>query len=236
MSEKKTPLTKSGHRKISIKLKTARGRTNSSQRWLQRHLNDPYVQRAQAEGYRSRAAFKLLEIHEKFDLIHPGMTIVDLGASPGGWTQVLSRLLEKSSKKSTLIAMDLLEMDPLSDVTFIQGDFSEQEPFDRLMELSQGGVDLVVSDMAPVTTGHKKTDHIRIMDLVEQAVDFSVQVLHPGGHFVAKTLQGAGQNDVLILLKKHFKKVTHYKPPSSRKESSEMYVIAQDFKERSLSE
>lgn len=226
---KKTPTT-SGHRKISIKLKTARGRTNSSQRWLQRQLNDPYVQRAKAEGYRSRAAYKLLEINEKFDLIKPGMTIVDLGAAPGGWTQVLSRLHNPEDTHSTYIALDLLEMDPLPDVTFIQGDFSEEETYQKLMAEAQGGVDLVISDMAPVTTGHKKTDHIRIMDLVEQAVYFSVEVLKPGGGFVAKTLQGAGQNDVQLLLKKHFTKVVHFKPPSSRKESSEMYVVAKGFR------
>ncbi len=230
----KTPIDKSGHRKVSIKLKTARGRTNSSQRWLQRQLNDPYVQRAKAEGYRSRAAYKLLEINEKFELIKPGLTIVDLGAAPGGWTQVLSRLYKPGKEAGIYIALDLLEMDPLPDVTFIQGDFSEEETYQKLMSSTKDGVDLVLSDMAPVTIGHRKTDHIRIMDLVEQAVYFAVDVLKPGGAFVAKTLQGAGQNDVLLLLKKHFSKVVHYKPPSSRKESSEMYVVAKGFREQSL--
>jgi 23S rRNA (uridine2552-2'-O)-methyltransferase len=229
---KKIP-THTGHRKVSVKLKTARGRTNSSQRWLQRQLNDPYVQRAKAEGYRSRAAYKLLEINDKFDLIQDGMVVIDLGAAPGGWTQVLSRLYTPRNSRNTYIALDLLDMDTLPDVTFIKGDFTEEETYQELMSYVESGVDLVLSDMAPVTTGHKKTDHIRIMDLVEQAAHFAIDVLKPGGNFVAKTLQGAGQNDVLLLLKKHFAKVVHYKPPSSRKESSEMYVIAKGFQKSS---
>ena len=223
----KPPKDLAGHRKQSVKLRTARGRTNSSQRWLQRQLNDPYVQKAKAEGYRSRAAYKLIEINEKYNLIRPGMTIVDLGAAPGGWSQVLSRW----GADQTLIALDLLEMDPLEDVTFIQGDFTDEDIYQELMSYAKDGIDVVLSDMAPVTTGHKKTDHIRIMDLVEQACYFAIDVLKPGGSFVAKTLQGGGQNDVMILLKKNFQKVSHFKPASSRKESSEMYVVAQGFRE-----
>ncbi|PLX29380.1 MAG: rRNA methyltransferase [Alphaproteobacteria bacterium] len=222
----KTPKDLSGHRKQSIKLRTARGRTNSSQRWLQRQLNDPYVQKAKAEGYRSRAAYKLIEINDKYKLIQPGTTVVDLGAAPGGWSQVLSRY----GNNQTLIALDLLEMDPLEDVTFIQGDFTDEDIYQKLLSHTKNGIDTVLSDMAPVTTGHKKTDHIRIMDLVEQACYFAIEVLKPDGSFVAKTLQGGGQDDVMLLLKKNFRKVSHFKPPSSRKESSEMYVIAQEFK------
>lgn len=222
----KTPKDLSGHRKQSIKLRTARGRTNSSQRWLQRQLNDPYVQKAKAEGYRSRAAYKLIEINDKYKLIQPGTTVVDLGAAPGGWSQVLSRY----GNNQTLIALDLLEMDPLEDVTFIQGDFTDEDIYQKLLSHTKNGIDTVLSDMAPVTIGHKKTDHIRIMDLVEQACYFAIEVLKPDGSFVAKTLQGGGQDDVMLLLKKNFRKVSHFKPPSSRKESSEMYVIAQEFK------
>lgn len=218
-----------GHRAVTVKLKNARGRKVSSQKWLQRQLNDPYVQKAHALGYRSRAAFKLLEIQEKFHVLKPGMKVVDLGAAPGGWTQVLMKLLP-GFKKGDIIALDILEMDHFSDVIHFQEDFTEQESVDQLNAVIPDGVDVVLSDMAPQTIGHRATDHLRIIALVELAVDFALNTLRPGGSFVAKVLQGGTQQDLLQLMRKSFTTIHHFKPPASRKSSPEMYVIAQGFK------
>lgn len=220
-----------GHRAVSVKIKTARGRTNSSQRWLQRQLNDPYVQRAQALGYRSRAAFKLIELNEKYKFLKPGMTVIDLGAAPGGWTQVLVDMLSvEKAYNSKVIALDILEMESILGATCLQADFTEDEALDQLEPHTKSGVNIVLSDMAPVTMGHKQTDHLRIMHLVELAYDFAIKVLKPDGVFVAKALQGGTEGELLANMKKKFHKVMHFKPPSSRKESSEMYVIAIGFK------
>ena len=219
--------------KPTEKVKTARRRKSSSTRWLQRQLNDPYVARAEKEGYRGRAAFKLIEIDEKLGFLKPGAAIIDLGAAPGGWCQVATK------KGCHVIAIDLLAMDELPGVTAFQMDFMDDTAPDllkaELAKISPDGLaDLVMSDMAPNTTGHKQTDHFRIMAVVEAAYYFSTEVLKPGGAFVAKVFQGGAQNTLLAEMKKSFETVRHIKPPASRKESSEQYVIATGF--RGLSE
>jgi 23S rRNA (uridine2552-2'-O)-methyltransferase len=207
------------------KVRTAKGRTTSSTRWLKRQLNDPYVARAEKEGYRSRAAFKLLEINEKIDVLKPGQVVIDLGAAPGGWCQVAAKTGCK------VIGLDLLEMDPIEGVTFFQMDFMDDDAPETLIDAMGGApADIVMSDMAPNTTGHKGTDHLKIMALVELAYDFAVQVLAPEGTFIAKVRQGGTENELLAQMKKDFKTVKHIKPPASRKESSETYVIAQGFR------
>lgn len=212
-------------KKPTQRVKTARRRKTSSTRWLQRQLNDPYVQEAERLGYRSRAAFKLLEMDEKLDLLKPDQVVVDLGAAPGGWCQVA---LEKGAGK--VIALDLLAMEEVPGVTFLQMDFMDDDAPEALIAAIGGGADLVLSDMAPNTIGHKSTDHLRIMMLVEAAYEFATQVLKPGGTFIAKVFQGGAESDLLAQMKKDFTKVKHIKPPASRKESSEQYVVAQGFK------
>lgn len=210
--------------KPKSRVKTARGRKNSSTRWLQRQLNDPYVHKAETEGYRSRAAFKLKEIDEKVDLLKPDMRVVDLGAAPGGWCQVA---LEKGC---SVVGLDLLEVDSIPGLQFLQMDFMDDEAPDKLKAMLNGPADIVLSDMAPNTTGHKQTDHLRIMAVVEAAYMFACEVLQPGGGFVAKVLQGGAQQDLLADIKKNFKTVRHIKPPASRKESSEQYLVATEFR------
>ncbi len=211
-------------KKPTQNVKTARRRKASSTRWLRRQLNDPYVQEAQRLGYRSRAAFKLREIDEKLGLLQPGMTVVDLGAAPGGWCQVA---VEKGAEK--VVALDLLAMDPLPGVTALQMDFMDDDAPEALIMALGGGADLVLSDMAANTTGHKSTDHLRIMALVEAAYEFAADILKPGGAFVAKVFQGGAQHELLARMKQDFKTVRHIKPPASRKESAEQYVIATGF-------
>ena len=207
------------------KVKTARGRKNSSTRWLGRQLNDPYVAKAQVEGYRSRAAYKLLEIDEKAEILKPGLSVLDLGAAPGGWSQVAA------DKECKVLALDILDMDELPGVTFFELDFMDDKAPEILLDaLGGAGVDVVLSDMAPNTTGHKNTDHLRILALVEAAYDFATEVLKPGGVFLAKVRQGGTENDLLARMKKDFTKIKHIKPPSSRKESPETFVIAQGFR------
>lgn len=218
-----------GFRKKSIQLKTARGRKNSSQRWLQRQLNDPYVQEAQSLGYRSRAAFKIIEINERFDLIKPNSIIVDLGAAPGGWSQIAAKIIAEKKGKGAVFALDLLEMDAINGVTFVQGDFLKPENKKKLRDLLPGPVDFVMSDMAALTTGHSGTDHLRTTLLGEMAFSFALETLKPGGAFVAKVFAGGTHKELLDLLKKHFKTVKHFKPPSSRKESPETYVVCLHF-------
>ncbi len=222
--------TSGGFRKKTVQLKTARGRKNSSQRWLQRQLNDPYVQEAQSLGYRSRAAFKLIEIDERFQLIRPNSIIVDLGAAPGGWSQIAARMIKQKKGKGEIFAIDLLEMDGIDGVTFIQGDFLDTDKQAELRSLLPGPIDLVMSDMAAYTTGHSGTDHIRTKVLGEAAFEFARTQLKPGGNFVAKVFAGGTHLELLMLLKRHFETVKHFKPPASRKESPETYVVCLNFR------
>lgn len=220
-------------RNQKVRLKTARGRTTSSQRWLQRQLNDPYVQNAKKLGYRSRAAFKLLELDEKFHFFKPEMCVIDLGAAPGGWTQVAAQKVDLALPHSQIIGIDILPMDVLPGTTLLRGDFTEEETLESVIKTLKGPVDLVLSDMAPSATGHKHTDHLRIVYLVELAFAFAEKVLAEEGCFVAKVLQGGTEAALLGQLKQLFKTVKHVKPQASRKESSELYVVAQGFKKPS---
>lgn len=214
-------------RDARVRVKTARGRKLSSTRWLDRQLNDPYVAEARRRGYRGRAAFKLVEIDDKHGILTKGARIVDLGCAPGGWTQVA---LERCGKSATVVGIDLLECDPVPGATLLVGDFMEDEAPGRLRAALDGPADIVLSDMAANTTGHARTDHLRIVALVETAYDFARQVLAPGGSFVAKVFAGGTEADLLAQLKRDFKKVFHMKPPASRKESAEMYVVAIGFR------
>ena len=211
------------------RVKTARKRTASSTRWLERQLNDPYVKQAKAEGYRSRAAYKLIELDEKFGLIRGATRVVDLGIAPGGWSQVVRKL----APKANVVGIDLLPTEPIEGVTIFEMDFMDDAAPAALEEALGGPADLVLSDMAANTVGHKQTDHLRTMGLVEAGAWFAIENLAPGGAFVAKVLAGGTDAELLNLLKAHFKTVKHAKPPASRKGSSEWYVIAQKFKGRS---
>jgi 23S rRNA (uridine2552-2'-O)-methyltransferase len=208
------------------RLKSAKKRSTSSARWLTRQLNDPYVKKAKADGYRSRAAYKLLELDEKFELLKGVERVVDLGIAPGGWSQVV-RL---RSPRSKVVGIDLLPTDPIEGVTIFQMDFMADEAPASLENALEGAPDLVMSDMAANTVGHKQTDHLRTMGLVETAADFAIASLAPGGTFIAKVLAGGTDTELLALLKRHFASVKHAKPPASRKDSSEWYVIAKGFK------
>jgi 23S rRNA (uridine2552-2'-O)-methyltransferase len=210
------------------RVKTGRGRTASSVRWLERQLNDPYVKQAKAEGYRSRAAYKLVELDDRFGLVRGAARVVDLGIAPGGWSQVV----RKRAPKAAIVGIDLLETEPLEGVEILQMDFMAEDAPGRLVAALGGPPDLVLSDMAANTVGHKQTDHLRTMGLVEAAAWFAVDTLEEGGAFVAKVLAGGTDKDLLDLLKKHFRTVKHAKPPASRKGSSEWYVVAQGFKGR----
>ncbi len=210
--------------KAKSKVKTAKGRKIGSTKWLQRQLNDPYILQAEKAGYRGRAAFKLKELDEKLKLLKPGMKVVDLGSAPGGWCQIAAE------KGCSIVAIDLLEMDEVPGAQFIQMDFMEEEAPDRLKAMLDGEADIVLSDMAPNTTGHKQTDHLRIMAVVEAAYYFAVEVLKQDGTFIAKVFQGGAENTLVAELKKSFKSVKHIKPPASRKESSETYLVAQGFR------
>ncbi len=210
------------------RVKTARRRTAGSTRWLERQLNDPYVKAAKAEGYRSRSAYKLLELDERFKLLAHAQRVVDLGAAPGGWTQAVL----KYRPKARVVAIDLLPMDPIPGAVIFQKDFLDEDAEDQLRAALDGPPDLIMSDMAANTVGHRQTDQIRTMALVEAAIHFAVQVLAPGGAFVAKVFAGGADPALVAELKRHFTAVKHAKPPASRKESSEWYVIAQGFKGR----
>ena len=211
---------------LRTRVKTAKGRKIGSTRWLERQLNDPYVKRAKAEGYRSRAAYKLIELDERFGFLKGTTRIVDLGIAPGGWSQVVRQRLPRS----ILVGIDLLPTDPLDGVTILQMDFMDDEAPARLREALGGPADLVLSDMAANTVGHPQTDHLRTMGLVEAGLDFAEGVLKPGGAFVAKVLAGGADSALVALLKRRFTTVKHAKPPASRKGSSEWYVVAQGFK------
>lgn len=221
-----------GARALKTRVKKKRGLKNSSRRWLERHLNDPYVHRSKAEGYRSRAAFKLIEIDDKHKLLKPGQRILDLGAAPGGWCQVAATRVKSPLDAPTVVGIDYLPVDMIPGATLLEMDFLDDAAPDRLMEALGGAPDLVISDMAAPTTGHRRTDHIRTMHLCEVAADFAVSVLKPGGHFLAKTFQGGTENSLLDLLKRNFRTVQHIKPPASRDESVELYILAKDFKGR----
>jgi 23S rRNA (uridine2552-2'-O)-methyltransferase len=212
-------------RKLSVRVKKTKNRTPASRAGLERQLNDPYVAAAQAQGYRSRAAFKLIELDEKFHLLKKGARIVDLGAAPGGWTQVAVQRGARS-----VLGLDLLPIDPIHGAVLLQGDFNDPEMPARLIEALGGKADIVLSDMAPNTTGHTATDHLRIVGLAELALDFALTVLNDGGTFVAKLFQGGSEGTMLTLLKRHFVNVRHAKPPASRKGSSELYVVAMGFR------
>ncbi|MDE0815629.1 MAG: RlmE family RNA methyltransferase [Alphaproteobacteria bacterium] len=211
----------------TIRLKRKKGRTNSQQRWLQRQLNDPFVIEARRRGLRSRAAFKLMELNERFDLLKPGARVVDLGAAPGGWSQVSADIV---GPKGSIVGIDLLPIDPIEGVVFIEGDFLDPEAPDHLMRELGGAADLVLSDMAASSSGHAGTDHLKIIALAETAFYFATTVLTPGGAFVAKVLQGGTEQGLRTLLQKHFTKVVHAKPEASRKESAEQYVVAIGFR------
>lgn len=218
-------------RPLSVKLKTARGRTVSSQKWLQRQLNDPYVAKAKAMGYRSRAAFKLIELDDKYHFLKPKSIVIDLGAAPGGWTQVcVERIRPQEIEGGQVIGIDLTEIELIPGASLIQKDFLSDEAPGELIEMMQGKAHAVLSDMAAPATGHTQTDHWRIMGLAEAAFDFAKDVLHPGGVYVAKVLRGGAEGSLLALLKKNFDKVSHFKPASSRKDSAEMYVVALGFR------
>jgi 23S rRNA (uridine2552-2'-O)-methyltransferase len=208
------------------RLKTAKGRKVSSTRWLERQLNDPYVKRARAENYRSRAAYKLIELDERFGLLKGVKTVVDLGIAPGGWSQVVRRKVPQAR----IVGIDLLPTDPIEGVTILQLDFMDEDAPARLKEALGSPADLVLSDMAANTVGHPQTDHLRTMGLVEAGLEFAADVLRPGGSLVAKVLAGGADHDLVAELKRKFATVKHAKPPASRKDSSEWYVVAQGFK------
>lgn len=211
-----------------VRVKTAKGRTAQSTRWLERQLNDPYVRRAKAEGWRSRAAFKLIELDEKFHFVKGSRAVVDLGVAPGGWAQVVRKLCPKAK----VVGIDLLPTDPIPGVTLFQMDFMDDEAPVLLAEALGDAPDLVISDMAANTVGHAATDHLRTMGLVEAAAMFAVENLRKGGTFVAKVFAGGTDAELLAILKRHFTTIKHAKPPASRKGSVEWYVVAQGFKGR----
>ncbi len=216
-------------RRAAVRVKTGRRRTVSSKKWLERQLNDPYVAAAKESGYRSRAAFKLIQLDEQFKLLRPGMRMVDLGAAPGGWSQVAAA---KIGGKGKLVALDILPMEPIKGVEVLLMDFLADDAPNRLRAALLGDADLVLSDMAPPTTGHNGTDYLRIMALVETAAHFAMQVLTPGGTFVCKLFQGGAEKALLDSLKQNFAKVKHAKPAASRADSSENYLVAMGFKGR----
>jgi len=214
-------------RRETVRVKTAKKRSISSKNWLQRQLNDPYVAAAREAGYRSRAAYKLLQMDEEFKLLHAGQRVVDLGAAPGGWTQVA---MAKLGAKGKLVAIDILPMEPIQHAIILELDFMADDAPDKLREALGGKADLVLSDMAPSTTGHSGTDHIRIMAMAETAALFATEILAPNGTFVCKLFQGGAEKTLLDALKKRFAKVRHAKPAASRADSSESYIVAQGFK------
>jgi len=219
-----------GGRSLKTRVKTARKRTLASTLWLERQLNDPYVAQARREGFRSRAAYKLQEIAEKYKLFRPGMRIVDLGAAPGGWAQIAAKAVKSGVGKGRVIGIDLLEIAPMEGVEFRQMDFHDEGAPAALREWLDGTADGVMSDMAANATGHRKTDHLRIVGLAELAADFARQVLAPGGFFVAKVLQGGTEGILLADLKRDFTVVRHVKPKASRADSAELYVLATGYR------
>jgi 23S rRNA (uridine2552-2'-O)-methyltransferase len=216
--------------RLHVTVKTGGKRKLSSKLWLERQLNDPYVAQAKRDGYRSRAAYKLIEIDDKHHFLKPGITVVDLGAAPGGWSQIATKRVGAVNGKGKVIAIDLLEMPEIPGVSFAQLDFLAEDAPARLLEMIGGRADVVMSDMAANTTGHRKTDQLRIIGLVETAAAFATEVLNPGGTFVAKVFQSGAEADLLAQLKRDFATVRHVKPASSRQDSSERYVLATGFR------
>ncbi|MFZ3033003.1 MAG: RlmE family RNA methyltransferase [Parvibaculum sp.] len=241
MSDGKTPKGPiAGERKLRVRVKTAKKKTVSQVRWLERQLNDPYVAAAKREGYRSRSAYKLLEIDDKFHFLKPGARVVDLGAAPGGWCQVsvarTHSMEGRGAKQGRVIGVDMGNMAELPGATVMKLDFLDEGADEQIKKVLGGEADVVLSDMAAHATGHKQTDHLKIMALCEAAVDFAVDVLSEGGTFCAKVLRGGTENELLALLKRHFQTVRHVKPKASRADSAEMYVLAQGFRRQSEDE
>ncbi len=218
-------------RDLKVRVKTAKGRKIGSTLWLQRQLNDPYVAKARTEGLRSRAAYKIKELDERYHLFKKGMRIVDLGAAPGGWSLVAAPIVGSTEENPLIVGIDYLEMDPIPGVILLQKDFNDEDAPQALIDALGGHkADIVMSDMAAPTTGHRATDHLRIIALVELAADFAVQVLAPGGTFIAKVFQGGTEHELLHMLKTHFTTTMHAKPKASRQDSAETYLIARGFK------
>jgi 23S rRNA (uridine2552-2'-O)-methyltransferase len=218
---------------LKTRVKTAKKRSHSSTLWLERQLNDPYVARAKREGYRSRAAYKLIEIDDKLRFLKPGARVLDLGAAPGGWSQVAAKRIGAADGKGRVVGIDLLEMGAVPGVDFMVLDFMDPKAPDLLKEKLGGAADVVLSDMAANATGHRQTDHLKIMALVEAAADFAREVLAPGGTFLSKVLQGGTENELLAALKRDFAAVRHIKPAASRSDSSELYVVATGYRRKS---
>ncbi len=217
--------------RLKVRVKTAKKRSHSSTLWLQRQLNDPYVARAKREGYRSRAAYKLIEIDDKFHFLKPGLRVVDLGAAPGGWSQIAAKRVDAQDGKSgKVVAIDILDMDAIPGVDFMVLDFLDANAPDLIKEKLGGRADVVLSDMAANATGHRKTDHLKIMALAEAAAEFAREVLAPGGTFLCKVLQGGTETTLLAQLKRDFTVVKHLKPAASRSDSSELYVVATGYR------
>jgi 23S rRNA (uridine2552-2'-O)-methyltransferase len=217
--------------RLKVRVKTGKGRTVSQKNWLERQLNDPYVQEARKQGFRSRAAFKLIEIDDKYKFLKPGGRIVDLGAAPGGWSQVAVKRVKAEEGKGKVIAIDMHGMDPLPSVTIFKKDFLEEDAPALLIEALGGEkADCVLSDMAAHATGHRQTDHIQIMTLAEAGYDFARQVLKPGGTYLAKVLRGGTEGEMLKMMKKDFATVRHVKPMASRDDSAELFVLAMGFR------
>jgi 23S rRNA (uridine2552-2'-O)-methyltransferase len=220
-----------GARKLAVRVKTAKGRKLASTRWLQRQLNDPYVNEAKRQGYRSRAAFKLVEIDDKHKLLKRGMTVIDLGAAPGGWAQVAAARVDAAEGKGKVVAADLNAIEPVPGVDFLQLDVTDPDAGDAIKAaLGEARADLVMSDMAASSTGHRQTDHLRVVALAEAALDIAEDLLAPGGAYLAKMLQGGADRDLLTRLRQGFAKVAHVKPKASRQDSSEVYVLATGYR------
>jgi 23S rRNA (uridine2552-2'-O)-methyltransferase len=226
------PVKPGATRVLRTRVKKKSRLKESSRRWLERHINDPYVQRSKADGFRSRAAYKLIEIDDRYHLLKPGARVIDLGAAPGGWCQVAAERVKSAAGQPSVVGIDYLGMDPVLGATVLEMDFLDDAAPAKLIETLGGEPDVILSDMASPTTGHRRTDHIRTMHLAEVAADFAISVLKPGGHFLAKAFQGGTENTLLDLLKRNFRTVRHVKPPASRDESVELYLLAKDFRGR----
>ncbi|WP_455479535.1 RlmE family RNA methyltransferase [Bartonella sp. B23] len=225
----------SGSRELYQRVKKKAGTIKaSSRRWLERHLNDPYVHQSKVNGYRSRAAYKLVEINERYKFLKKNQKIIDLGAAPGGWCQVAGHIVGSNDEKPSVVGIDYLHVDPLPGVVMLEMDFLHADAPQKLINALGTKPDVVLSDMAAPTTGHRQTDHLRTIYLCEVAADFALSVLRPGGHFLSKTFQGGAENTLLTTLKQNFKTVHHVKPPASRTESVELYLLALEFKEETV--
>lgn len=217
-------------RGLTVRVKKKHGLKESSRRWLQRHLNDPYVRRSKVDGYRSRAAYKLTEIDDRYKILRKGLKVVDLGCAPGGWCQVAVQRTANTPEEARVVGIDYLPVDPISGATILEMDFLDDAAPERLIEALGDAPDIILSDMAAPTTGHRRTDHLRTMHLCEVAVDFAIRTLKPGGHFLTKTFQGGTEGELLALLKKNFTTVHHVKPPASRDGSVELFLLAKGFR------